>query len=133
MAIVESICTSFKSELLNKEHDMDTDTFKIALFDSSASLSAATTAYSTSNEITGTGYTAGGETLTGASISTSGTEALVTFDDPSWTSSSFTTRAALVYNSSNSNKAVCVLDFGSDQVVAAGTFSVKINTDFIKL
>lgn len=124
MAITQALCTSFKSELLNKEHDMDTDTFKIALYTSSATLDATTTAYSATNETSGTGYTAGGATLTGGAIATSGTTAYVDFTDPSWTSASFTARGALIYNTSASNKAVCVLDFGGDFTVTTGTFTV---------
>jgi hypothetical protein len=124
MAITQAMCTSFKEELLNKEHDLDTDTIKIALYTSSATLGASTTAYSTTNEISGTGYTAGGNTLTGATIATSGTTAYVDFDDPEWTSASFTANGALIYNSSASNKAIAVLAFGGDFTVAAGTFRI---------
>ena len=124
MAITQAMCTSFKQELLNKEHDLDTDTIKIALYTSSATLGASTTAYSTTNEISGTGYSAGGNTLTGATIATSGTTAYVDFDDPEWTSASFTANGALIYNSSASNKAIAVLAFGGDFTVAAGTFRI---------
>ena len=128
MAITQALCTSFKSELFNKEHDMDTDTFKIALYTSSATLSAATTAYSATNEVSGTGYTATGATLTGGAIATSGVVAYVDFTDPSWTTSTFTARGALIYNTSASNKAVAVLDFGGDFTVAAGTFTIVFPT-----
>jgi len=125
MAITQAMCTSFKEELFNKEHDLDTDTIKIALYTSSATLSAATTAYTTTNEISGTGYTAGGETLTGATIATSGTTAYVDFDDPEWTSASFTTAGALIYNSTLAgNEAIAVLDFGGDFTVTSGTFRI---------
>lgn len=128
MAISQALCTSFKSELLNKEHDMNTDTFKIALYTSSATLSAATTAYSSSNEITGTNYSAGGVALSGGAIATSGTTVYVDFTDPTWSSATFTARGALIYNTSASNKAVCVLDFGGDFSVAAGTFAIVFPT-----
>ena len=128
MAITQALCTSFKSELFNKEHDMDTDTFKIALYTSSATLSAATTAYSATNEVSGAGYTATGATLTGGAIATSGVVAYVDFTDPSWTTSTFTARGALIYNTSASNKAVAVLDFGGDFTVAAGTFTIVFPT-----
>jgi hypothetical protein len=82
MAISQAMCTSFKGELLNKEHDLDTDTIKIALYTSSASLGAGTTAYSATNEISGAGYTAGGVTLGGATIATTGTTAYADFADP---------------------------------------------------
>jgi hypothetical protein len=124
MAITQAMCTSFKQELLNKEHDLDTDTLKIALYTSSATLGASTTAYATTNEISGTGYSAGGNTLTGATIATSGTTAYVDFNDPEWTSASFTANGALIYNSSASNKAIAVLAFGGDFTVAAGTFRI---------
>ena len=124
MAITQAMCTSFKQELFNKEHDLDTDTIKIALYTSSASLGAGTTAYTTSNEVSGTGYTAAGETLTGATIATSGTTAYVDFDDASWTNASFTARGALIYNDSVSDKAIAVLDFGGDFTVSSGTFRI---------
>lgn len=126
MAITQAMCTSFKSELLNKEHDMDTDTFKIALFTSSATLSEATTNYAVTNEISGTGYTAGGVALTGAAIATSGTTVFVDFADPSWTTASFTCRGALIYNTSATigTEAVIVLDFGGDFTVSSGTFTI---------
>tara|TARA_R100000479_G_scaffold172389_1_gene116958 strand:- start:836 stop:1252 length:417 start_codon:yes stop_codon:yes gene_type:complete len=124
MAITQAMCTSFKQELLNKEHDLDTDTLKIALYTSSATLGASTTAYATTNEISGTGYSAGGNTLTGATIATSGTTAYVDFNDPEWTSASFTANGALIYNTSASNKAIAVLAFGGDFTVAAGTFRI---------
>jgi hypothetical protein len=119
------MCTSFKEDLFQKEQDLDTDTIKIALYTSSASLDATTTAYTTSNEVTGTGYTAGGETLTGATIGTSGTTAYVDFDDPEWTSASFTARGALIYNDTLAgNNSVAVLDFGGDFTVSSGTFRI---------
>ena len=110
MAITQAMCTSFKSEILQEGHQMATDTIKLALFTSSASLGAGTTAYSTSNEVSGTGYTAGGVTLTSTTVSTSGTTAFFDADDPEFTSASFTARGALIYNSTNSDKAIAVLD-----------------------
>lgn len=128
MAITQAMCTSFKQELLNKEHDLDTDTFKIALYTSSATLGSSTTAYSATNETSGTGYSAGGATLTGGAIATSGTTAYVDFTDPSWTTASFTANGALIYNTSASNKAVCVLAFGGDFTVTTGTFTIVFPT-----
>ena len=90
MAISQAMCTSFKAEILDEQHDLVADTIKIALYTSSASLGAGTTAYSTSNEISGTGYTAGGVELTSRTVSTSGTTAFFDADDPTWTSASFT-------------------------------------------
>ena len=125
MAITQAMCSSFKQQILLGEHDMDTDVIKIALYTSAADLSAATTAYSTSNEVVGTGYTAGGNTLTGASVSLTGTTAFVDFSDTTWTTATITARGALLYNSSKSNKAVAVLDFGSDKTSTAGSFTVQ--------
>ena len=133
MAITQTTCTSFKVELLKAEHDFDTDTFKIALYTSSATLGADTTAYSTTNEVTntsGTAYTAGGKnlSLTATFPKSSGTTALVDFGNVTWSNASFTARGALIYNSTASNKAVAVLDFGSDRVASSSTFEVQFPT-----
>jgi hypothetical protein len=134
MAITSAICTSFKQELLVGTHNFTAttgNTFKIALFTSDASLGAGTTAYSTSNEITnssGTAYTAGGATLTSVTPTTSGTTALCDFADVSYTSASFTANGALIYNSSQSDKAVCAIAFGSDKTVTSGTFTIQFPT-----
>jgi hypothetical protein len=128
MAITTALCTSFKKELLEAEHDFTADTFKLALFTNSASLDATTTAYSATNEVTGTGYTAGGATLTTVAPTTSGTTAFVDFNDVSFSNSTITARGALIYNSSKSNKAVAVYDFGSDQTTSNATFTVTIPT-----
>lgn len=128
MAISQAMCTSFKQELLTGTHDFTNstgDTFKIALFTSSATLGAATTAYSTSNEVTGTGYTAGGNTLTNVTPSTSGTTAFTDFADTTWSSATITARGALIYNSTDSDKAVVVLDFGSDKTSTNGDFTIQ--------
>ena len=126
MAITQAMCTSFKEDLFQKEQDMDSDTIKIALYTSSASLDAATTAYTTSGEVaSGNGYTTGGETLTNAVIGTSGTTAYVDFDNPEWTSASFTTAGALIYNDTTAgNNAIAVLNFGGDFTVTSGTFRI---------
>ena len=124
MAITQAMCNSFKTELLGGTHDLDTDVIKIALFTSSATLGASTTAYSTSNEVSGTGYTAGGNTLSGATISLSGSTAIVDFSDTTWSSATITARGALIYNSSKSDKAIAVLDFGSDKSSTNGDFTV---------
>ena len=109
--MAQAMCSSFKAELLGGIHDLDTDTIKIALFTSAATLSAATTAYSTSNEASGTNYTAGGNTLTGAAISLDGTTAIVDFADTTWADSTITARQALIYNASKANRAIAVIDF----------------------
>ena len=138
MAISQAMCTSFKVELLNGIHAFGTtviraattaDTFKIALYTSTATLGATTTAYSATNEITGTGYTAGGNTLTVSVVPTSsGTTAYLSFSNTSWTTATITARGALIYNSSNANKSVAVLDFGSDKTSTAGTFQINFPT-----
>lgn len=125
MAITQAMCNSFKTELLGGTHDLDTDTIKIALYTSSATLDASTTAYTTSNEVTGSsGYTAGGNTLSGAAITLSGSTAIVDFSDTTWSTATITARGALIYNSSKSNKAIAVLDFGSDKSSTNGDFTV---------
>jgi hypothetical protein len=132
--------TSFKLQLLSGIHAIATtvvrgattaDTFKIALYTSSATLDATTTVYSATNETTnttGTAYTAGGNTLTSGTTSSSGTTAFADFADSSWTSASFTARGALIYNSTQGNKSVVVLDFGSDKTASAGTFTIIFPT-----
>jgi hypothetical protein len=126
MAIAQAMCTSFKEDLFQKEQDLDSDTIKIALYTSSASLGAATTAYTTSGEVaSGNGYTTGGETLTNPVIGTSGTTAYVDFDNPEWTSASFTTAGALIYNDTTAgDNAIAVLNFGGDFTVTSGTFRI---------
>lgn len=131
MAISQSMCTSFKQEILVGTHDFTTttgDVFKIALYTSSATLGSATTAYAATNEIAGTGYTAGGLALTNVTPTTSGTTAYVDFDNAVWTTATITARGALIYNSSKSNKAVAVLDFGADKTSTAGNFTVQFPT-----
>jgi hypothetical protein len=124
MAISQAMCTSFKAEILDEQHDLAADTIKVALYTSSATLGAGTTAYSTSNEISGTGYTAGGVALTSTTVATSGTSAYFDADDPQWTSASFTANGALIYNDTNGDKAIAVLAFGGDFTVAGGTFKI---------
>jgi hypothetical protein len=129
MAITQAMCTSFKVDLLDGEHDFGADTFKIALYTSSATLDATTTAYSATNETSGTGYTAGGNTLTVSTTPTSsGTTAYISFANTTWSTASITARGALIYNSTNANKAVAVLDFGSDKTSTAGDFTIQFPT-----
>ena len=128
MAITQAVCTSFKQELLVEGHNFTNgqDTFKIALYTSSASLDASTTAFTTSNEVSDSGsYSSGGGSLTSVTPTTSGTTAICDFADISFTSTTFSARGALIYNSSNSNKAIAVLDFGSDKVSTNGTFTIS--------
>ena len=128
MAITQAVCTSFKQEILVEGHDFTAttgDTFKIALYSSSATLRSSTTAYSATNEVSNSGtYTAGGGSLTAVTPTTSGTTALCDFADASFTSATITARGALIYNSSASNKAVVVLDFGGDKTSTSGTFTI---------
>lgn len=115
MAITQTQTTSFKRELYEGVHNFLVDTFKIALYTSSANLGHDTTVYTTAGEVVGGGYTAGGITLTGATISTGFDTAYITFNSPiTWTNVAFTARGALIYNSSKGNKAVAVYDFGQD-------------------
>src|SRR3954462_14273983 len=115
MSIVAAFCNSFKQELLAMTPHTASDVFKIALFSSAAALSKATTAYATTNEVSGAGYTAGGATLAGFSVTLDTDTAILDWTtNPTWPTSSITARGALIYNSSRSNKAVAVLDFGSD-------------------
>lgn len=138
MAITQAMATSFKVEILDGIHNFGTgvirastaaDTFKIALYTSAATLDASTTAYTTSGEVVGTGYTAGGNTLTVSVVPTSsGTTAYLSFSNSSWATSTITARGAMIYNSTQSNKCVAVLDFGSDKTSTAGTFTIVFPT-----
>lgn len=128
MAITTAMCTSFKQEVLEALHDFNATSgsvFKIALYTSAATLDATTTAYSTTNEVVGTGYTAGGVTLTNIDPTTSGTTAFADFADATWTSATITAAGALIYNSSQSDKAVAVLSFGGDKTSTNGDFVVQ--------
>ncbi len=122
------MCTSFKKELMEAKHNFlnsGGNTFKIALYTNSASFTAATTAYTSSNEVTGTGYTAAGNTLTRVDPTTSSTTAYTDFADTTWTSSTITARGALVFNDSASgDPSVIVLDFSSDKSSSAGDFTI---------
>lgn len=129
MAISQAMCSSFKQQILLGEHDLDTDVLKIALYTSAATLGASTTVYTTSDEVVGTGYTAGGNTLAGATVSLSGTTAFVDFTDTTWSASTITARGALIYNSSKSNKAIAVLDFGGDKTSTNGNFTIQFPTN----
>ena len=131
MAITSAICTSFKVELLKGVHNFTAttgDTFKIALYDSDATLGAGTTAFTTSEEITntsGTAYTSGGATLTSVTPVASSTTALCDFADVSFSSATFTANGALIYNSSATNAAVAAIAFGSDKTATNGTFTIQ--------
>jgi hypothetical protein len=138
MAITQAMATSFKVDLLNGIHAFGTtvtrgstnaDTFYIALYTSSATLGATTTAYTVTNEVSGTGYSAGGNSLTVSQTPTStSTTAWLDFADSTWSSSTITAAGALIYNSTNSNKAVAVLDFGGDKTSTNGDFTIVFPT-----
>lgn len=132
MAITQALCTSFKVEILQGIHNFTAstgDVFKLALYTSSATLDASTTVYSSTNEVANSGtYTAGGGALTNITPTSSGTTAFLDFADISFTSATITARGALIYNSSKSNRAVAVLDFGSDKISTTGTFTVQFPT-----
>jgi hypothetical protein len=126
------MCTSFKGELLNGTHLIKTtsgDTFKMALYTNSATLDATTTAYTATGETSGTNYTAAGNSMTNIDPLTSGTTGYVQWSNVTFSTVSITARGALIYNSSKSNKAVCVLDFGADKTATAGDFVVTMPTN----
>ena len=141
MAISSALTNTFKEELLGGYHSLNAsgDTpagsaFKIALYTNSATLGTTTTAYSASNEISGTGYSSGGKALTNTGVAKSTVTSYTDFSDVSWTSASFTARGCLIYNSSSisgltSNAAVCSIDFGGDKTVSSGTFTIQFPTN----
>ena len=126
MAITQCATTSFKREMVQAIHNLAAagDTIKIALYTSSATLDATTTAYTATNEVTGTGYVAGGNTLSGQVVNTSGTTAYVDFSDTTWAASTITARGAMIYNSSKANRSIIILDFGSDKSSSASSFVI---------
>jgi hypothetical protein len=124
MAIFQTLCSSFKQELFEGVHDFTADTFKLALYTANATLNADTTEYTTTNEVTDAAYTAGGNALTGATVQLSGSTAFVDFADTSW-AGAVTARGGLIYNASKSDKAVAVLDFGSDKT-SVNAFDVQM-------
>jgi hypothetical protein len=135
MAISQAMCTSFKQELLVGKHDFTNgaDAFKLALFTSSATLSAATTDYSVTNEVSGTGYSAGGGALTNVTPTSSGTTAFADFNDVTFSSATITANGAMIYNTesaggSGTTDAVCILAFGSDKTSTNGDFTVQFPT-----
>lgn len=128
MSIVQGQTTSFKVELYEGIHNLLTDTLKIALYTANANLNQSTTVYSATNEVSGTGYTLGGKTLTGVTVSSSGTTAYVDFDDVIWNPASFTARCALIYNSTKADRSIAVLDFGSDKTTTT-KFTITMPTN----
>lgn len=125
MAITQAMASSFKPEVLGGVHDLDTDAIFIALYTSSATLGAATTAYTATNEvITAGGYTAGGIQLTLPSITLDGTTGICDFADAVWPTATITARGAMIYNATKANRAIAVLDFGADKISTDGDFTV---------
>jgi hypothetical protein len=132
MAITQTLTDTFKQDCLDGAQNLGNggNTLKIALYTSSASLGATTTAYATTNEVSGTGYTAGGVTLSSQAVAYDSSNNVAYFDaaDPSWSSATITARGALIYNNSKSNASIAVLDFGSDFSSSNGTFQVQFPT-----
>lgn len=136
MAITSALCTSFKKELLERKHDFNATsghTFKIALYTSSATLGASTTDYTTSNEVVGTGYSAGGIALTNIDPTSSGTTAFIDFADATWASATITAAGALIYNTTTdggtgTTNAVAVISFGGDKTSTNGDFVIQFPT-----
>lgn len=131
MAITQAICTSFKVELFRGIHDFRTtgDSFKLALYVSAATLDATTTAYTASNEASGTGYSAGGSALTNVNPTSSGTTAYIDWADLTFSAASITARGAMIYNDTEAgDPAICILDFGSDKTASGGDFVVRFPT-----
>ena len=142
MAITQTLTDTFKQDCLDGAQNLGNggNTLKIALYTSSASLGATTTAYATTNEVSGTGYTAGGVTLSSQAVAYDSSNNVAYFDaaDPSWSSATITARGALIYNNTKSNASIAVLDFGSDYSSSNGTFQVQLpsaayNTALIRI
>ena len=131
MSITSALCTSFKQEILVGTHNFTAssgNSFKLALYTSSATLNASTTAYTTSNEVSGTGYTAAGAALTSVTPTTSSTTAFCDFNDLTFSSSTITANGALIFNDTQSDKAVCTLAFGGDKTSTSGDFTIQFPT-----
>lgn len=127
MTIQQGITNSFKEQMLQGQQNLTSDTLKMALYTGFATLGPTTTVYSTTYEVSGTSYTAGGETLANVSIASSANGIVyVSFSNPSWANASFTARGALIYNATQSNSSVAVLDFGADKTCSNQTFTVTL-------
>ena len=127
--ITAGLTTSFKREVLLGIHDLDTDVLKIALYTADANLGPDTTTYSTTDEVSGTGYTAGGEVLLNVIVQQGNGTGYATFDDPSWPGANFTTRGALIYNYTKGNKSIGVFNFGTDQSMTNQGFTIQLPAD----
>jgi len=128
MSIVQTQTTSFKSQLYQGVHDLTTDQLYVALYTGNANLNADTAIYSTTNEVVATGYTAGGQLLTGVTLNTYNYTAYVNFNNAVWTGATITARCALIYNATQGNKSIAVLDFGSDKTQTGFTITMPSNT-----
>jgi len=128
MSIVQTQTTSFKSQLYQAVHNLTTDNLYVALYTGNANLNADTTIYSTTNEVVATGYTAGGQLLTGVTLNTYNYTAYVNFNNAVWTGATITARCALIYNATQGNKSIAVLDFGSDKTQTGFTITMPSNT-----
>jgi len=128
MSISQTLTTSFKQQLLQGVHDFSTDTFYMALYTANADIGAATTVYTATGEISGTVYVPGGQAMTGISVSVTDTTAFVNFTNVVWTPGAFTARGALIYNFTEGNKSVAVLDFGADKTTTS-SFTVVMPTN----
>lgn len=126
MAITSGVCNSFKQECMLAIHDMDTDNIRIALYTDAATLDASTTTYSATNEVSGTGYTAGGELLANVSVALSGSTAVLDFDNVTWAAATIIARGALIYNASKANRAIAVYDFSENKSSSAGDFVLSV-------
>ena len=142
MAISQTLTDTFLQDCLDGGQNLGNggNTLKIALYTSSASLGATTSAYTTSNEVSGTGYTAGGATLSSQAVAYDSTNQVAYFDaaDPAWSTATITARGAMIYNNSKSNASIAILDFGSDYTSTAGTFTIQLpsaayNTAIIRI
>jgi len=125
MAIVQALANVFKEDLMDTTANLEADTLKVALFDNTATLSSATTAYATANEVSGSGYTAGGAAMTGMAVTLDGSTAIFDADNVSWANATISAQAAVIYNNSFSNAAIAVLDFGSVKTSTNGTFEIQ--------
>jgi|TARA_Y100000296_G_scaffold14409_1_gene16865 plasmid replication initiation protein len=125
MAIVQALANTFKEDLMDTTANLEANTLKVALYDNTATLSSATTAYATANEVSGSGYTAGGAAMTGMAVTLDGNTAIFDADNVSWANATITAQAAVIYNNSLSNAAIAVLDFGGNKTSTNGTFEIQ--------
>ncbi len=128
MAITQALCVAFKEDLMSPGANLEANTLKLALYTNAATLNENTASYSATNEVSGTGYSAGGATLANVAVTTDGNVAIFDCDNVAFANSTITAQAALIYNNSNSNSAICVLDFGSNKSSTNGTFEIQFPT-----